>query len=830
MKIMHALGLLAGILFIAGTVHAATPNSIYILADDMGQGDVSCYNPNGKIQTPHIDRPADLGRWGLWFDEEAGSDWARTLLIGNGRLGGAVYGNVARDEIQLNEDTIWAGGPNRHVKTGMPKQLKAARAALWAGDRAAAEAICEKAFLGTHKGMAYQTVGSLFLEFDGQDAFSNYTRQLDLDTAVVTTRYTVDDVNYTREYFSSPVDQMILIRIRADQKGKISFEASMDSPMEISVKATADHELTLYGKNSTQEKVPGQVKYECRMQIHAEGGQVAKAGADRIAVKGADSVVIRLAAASNFVNYKEVSGNPAERNASVLARAQDRSYERMLADHLIEHQRLFRRSSIDLGRTEASNRPTDERAAAFAAGKDPDFAALIYQLGRYLLISSSRPGSQPANLQGLWNDKLKSNWDSKYTTNINLEMNYWLAEVTGLPEVAQPLFELIKGVSVAGREAASEMYDARGWTVHHNTDQWCCTAVIDNAKWGQWPTGGVWLTLHLWEHYLFSGDRDFLREVYPVLKGAAEFALDYVTKDPATGWLVTGPTISPEHGYCDPGSTEDQRICKGTAMDTQLLTDVWSHTAEAAEILGRDRPFQDELRAAVKRLPPHQIGSRGELMEWLEDVKPPTGHRHISHLYAVYPSDLITVEKTPKLAEAAKRSLVERGESDTGWSMAWKACVWARLKEGGKVYRELELALDPAMLQPNALNHHVKERRIYQIDATLGCTAAMAEMLMQSHLNFIEFLPALPAEFPAGSVSGLRARGGFEVNISWENGAMKAGVIKSLNGSTCSVKGAFVVTDEQGAKVSLVQEAGLTRFETVVGKTYGLKVLKQAGK
>lgn len=734
-------------------------------------------------------RPADLGRYGLWFDKEAGSDWERTLLIGNGRLGGAVYGNVVKDEIQLNEDTIWAGGPNRHVKPGRHKYLQAARDALWAGDREAAEQICEEAFLGTHKGMAYQTIGSLFLQFDGHDQFSNYTRQLDLDTAVVKTRYTVDGVNFIREYFSSPVDQLIMIRISADQKGRVSFEASMDSPMEVLIKATADNELTLFGKNSAQEKVPGQMKYECRVQLFNEGGVVKEAGGDRIAVTGADSVVIRLTAATNFINYKDVSGHPAARNATVLAKASGRSYEQIFADHVKEHRRLFRRSSIDFGHTPSADLPSDERAAAFAAGDDPDFAALIYQLGRYLLISSSRPGAQPANLQGLWNYKLKSNWDSKYTTNINLEMNYWLAEVTGIPEVAEPLFQLVKGLSVAGQDAARELYNARGWTVHHNTDQWLCSAVIDNAKWGQWPTGGAWLTLHLWEHYLFSNDRKFLNEIYPVLKGASEFLLDYTVEDPATGWLVTGPTISPEHGYRDPGTKEDRRICKGTAMDTQLLTDVWNHTAEAAEILGVDKAFREELRVAVKRLPPHRVGERGQLMEWLEDVKPPAGHRHISHLYGVYPSDLITVEKTPQLAAAARQSLIERGMSDTGWSMAWKACVWARLKDGNRVLKELRLALHPDMLQPNALNHHVKKRRIYQIDATLGCTAAMAEMLVQSHGGCIELLPALPVgEFPNGSVSGLRARGAFEVDIEWNNRQLKSVAVRSEKGGLCKLK------------------------------------------
>jgi len=759
-------------------------------------------------------RPADMSHWGLWYDEAAGSDWTAALPIGNGRLGGMIFGNVVTDRIQLNEDTLWTGQPNDPSRTTAKNYLAQVRNEIFYGDRDTAQSTYNNNMMGTHHGQAYQTVGNLYLNFAGHSSYSSYTRQLDLDTAVAKTQYTSGGVTYTREYFASPVDQLVIIRITADQAGSISFTASMDTPMSASVTAAAPNVLLMTGTNRSLEGVPAGMNYECRVKILNEGGTL-NVNSSTISVNAANAVTIQIAIATNFVSYNNVSGSPSARNDATFAAAASRTYTQMLADHITAHQELFRRVSIDLGHTAQEDATTDLRRNAFAAGNDPDFAALYFQFGRYLLIASSRPGTQPANLQGIWNESLYPSWDSKYTTNINFEMNYWPAEVTNLSELAEPMIQFAKDVAVTGAITASNHYNCSGWVMHHNSDIWGMTTPVDAAQYGAWPTGGGWLTLNLWEHYLYTLDTTYLAEIYPVMKGSAQFFLDYCVVHPEFGWLVTAPTVSPEHGYCD--ATGCAWISDGTTMDSQILRDVWEHTRHAAEILGIDAAFQTQLSDAAAQLPPMQIGNRGQLQEWLRDVDVVDDHRHVSHLYGLYPSYQITTELTPDLADAAEQTLIERGDLSTGWSLGWKVNLWARLKDGDHVYDLLKLLLHSQRTYVNMFDAHPP----FQIDGNFGGTSGIAEMLLQSHLDFIELLPALPTvTFQTGSVSGLKARGGFEVDMAWDDGNITEGTIKSLAGQTCKLKGTFTVTLLDGTPVTATYENGLTVFDTQAGTSY----------
>ncbi len=607
-------------------------------------------------------RPADLGRWGLWYDEPAGSDWTAALPLGNGRLGAMVFGNVTRERIQLNEDTLWSGRPNDPSRVGAANYLGQVRQEIFYGDRDTAQDIYNNNMMGRHHGQKYQTVGNLYLNFAGHDNYTNYTRQLDLGTAVSKTRYKVGDVTYTREYFVSPVDQLVVIRLTADQANRLSFTASMDTPMSASVMASSANSLTMFGTNSSHEGVQGGLTYQCQVRIQNEGGSIQSSN-NTIVVSNANAVTIQVAAATSFVNFQDISASPSSRNNSTFAAASGRTYSQMLSDSIASHQQLFGRVDIDLGHSESESMTTDLRRTEFANDRDPDFAALYFQFGRYLLICSSRPGTQAANLQGIWNDGMNPPWDSKYTTNINFEMNYWPAEVTNLSELIEPLVQLTKDASVTGAATAANHYNADGWVLHHNTDIWRLTTPVDGAMYGAWPTGGGWLTQHLWEHYLYSQDQSFLANVYPVMKGAAEFFLSYCVEHPEYGWLVTAPTVSPEHGYWD--ETGGAWITGGTTMDSQILRDVFNNTNQAAKILGLDQDLQLALETALENLPPMQIGNRGQLQEWLEDVDVVDDHRHVSHLYGLYPSAQITVEKTPELANAAKKTLIERNNIST---------------------------------------------------------------------------------------------------------------------------------------------------------------------
>lgn len=726
------------------------------------------------------------GKHKLWYDKPA-KVWNEALPIGNGRLGAMIYGDPANEKIQLNEETFWSGGPSRNDNPNALKALPEIRQLIFDGKFHEAEKMVNQNMLTELHGSKYQVVGNLNLVFDGHENYSGYYRELDIENALFTTTYEVDGVTYKREMFASQPDQVIVVKLTASSPGKLNFTASMDGPLQKSVRAIGNNTVELTGLSETHEGVTGQVEFNALSRIANTGGTLTADGT-KIKVKGATEAVIFISIATNFVDYKTLTANETEKAKEFLAGAEKKQYNNLKSSHIAAYQNYYNRVSLDLGTSPAALQPTDVRIRDFAKNNDPELVSMYFQFGRYLLISSSQPGGQPANLQGIWNDSTNPAWDSKYTININTEMNYWPAEKCNLSELHEPLFRMVKELSESGRETASTMYGARGWVVHHNTDIWRISGVVDGAFWGMWPMGGVWLSQHLWERYLYSGDLVFLESVYPILKSACEFYQDFLIEEPTHKWLVVSPSNSPENAPAGRPS-----ICAGATMDNQLLFDLFTHTIKAAKLLKKDQAFAADMQKLLDRLPPMQIGQHGQLQEWMEDLDSPDDkHRHVSHLYGLHPSNQISPYRTPQLFDAARTTLIHRGDVSTGWSMGWKVNFWARLLDGNhamKLIRDQLTLVDPVRSRsggtyPNFLDAHPP----FQIDGNFGCTAGIAEMLLQSHDGAIHFLPALPDEWKNGEITGIRTPGGFEIAFAWENAQITRIEIKSTLGGNCRIR------------------------------------------
>ncbi|MBT4097608.1 MAG: glycoside hydrolase family 95 protein, partial [Gemmatimonadetes bacterium] len=763
----------------------------------------------------------------LWYDDPAAS-WVEALPIGNGRFGAMIHGGVPREHIQFNEDTVWRGRPHSYAHPGASQHfgplkgltleaLGHERHHAWEQARDSqerAESLATETFMSTPlKQMAYQPTGDLFIDFEGQGDVTRYHRSLDLTTARVDVEYECNGVTFSRQILASHPGQGVCLRLRADREGALGFLAHLETPHTDHTTHTDAHGFVLRGRVEA-----GGIRFETRLVILQADGEVSISPAG-LRVKHASDVTLFLVAATNFENPNDIDADPTARCDGFVSGVRDKRFEDIETAHRADYQALFNRVALDLGDSEVVHRKTLDRLLEPDRSVDTHLASLYFQYGRYLLIASSRPGSQPANLQGIWNDQLEPPWESKWTVNINTEMNYWPAEPTHLGECHEPLFDMLEQVAISGQRVAQEHYGARGWVLHHNTDLWRGAAPINASNHGIWPTGGAWLCQHLWWHWLYSGDREFLQvRAYPIMKGAAQFFLDVLTQDPSTGDLISPLSNSPEIGG----------LVAGPTMDHQIVRALFRSTAEAGDELGVDTALCSELRSTATRIAPNQIGRHGQLQEWLVDKDDPEEtHRHVSHLWGLHPGDEIT-EHTPELFDAARQSLRFRGDEGTGWSMGWKINFWARFKDGDHALRMLSRQLQltgssstrftGGGTYPNLFDAHPP----FQIDGNFGATAGIAEMLLQSHAGYLELLPALPGKWEQGHVRGLQARGGFEVEMKWKSGRLERAEISSTRNGICAIRTTVPIDVRQGGDIINVQESefGIREFAAEAGVTY----------